>query len=72
MRFQVSIGLALAAWLLFLITMLSLLIKIARRDPLVLLIAPIMILLRALALGLGLSAGVIRFAVNPPPAKTSA
>jgi glycosyltransferase involved in cell wall biosynthesis len=70
--FAQTIGLTLAAWLLLVITMLPFLITIARRDPIVLLVAPIMIVLRALALGVGLSAGLIRFAINPPSKKTSA
>jgi glycosyltransferase involved in cell wall biosynthesis len=51
-------------------SMLPLLIKIARRDPPVLLIAPIMIVVRALALGLGLFSGALRFHVfrrDSPP-----
>ena len=40
-----------------------LLIKIARRDPAVLLVAPLMITLRALALGLGMFTGLLRFHV---------
>jgi glycosyltransferase involved in cell wall biosynthesis len=70
--FNQTLGLALAAWLLLLISMLPFLLTIAQRDPSVLSIAPIMILLRALALGAGLGAGIIRFAVNPPSTKTSA
>ncbi len=61
-----AIGAAAIAWLLLVISMLPFLIKIARRDPIVLAIAPIMIGLRAFALGVGLCAGIIRFGLNPP------
>ncbi len=61
-----TIGLAAIAWLLLVISMLPFLSKIARRDPIVLVIAPIMIGLRAFALGVGLSAGIIRFGLKPP------
>ena len=50
-------------WAVFCLSMGPLLIKIARRDPAVLLVAPLMITLRALALGLGMCAGVLRFYV---------
>jgi glycosyltransferase involved in cell wall biosynthesis len=56
-----------ACWLLFLISMLPLLGKIARRDPAVLVIAPLMISLRALGLGLGLTRGFLHFATPPNP-----
>jgi cellulose synthase/poly-beta-1,6-N-acetylglucosamine synthase-like glycosyltransferase len=59
--FPITIGL----WLLLLLTMLPFLIKIARRDPPVIWIAPLMIALRALGLGLGLTAGLLHFIVNP-------
>ena len=54
-------GIAIVLWLLLFLTMLPLLAKIARRDPAVLPIAPILIALRALGLGLGLLAGFIHF-----------
>lgn len=54
-------------WLLFLISMLPLLGKIARRDPAVLVIAPLMIGLRALGLGLGLLRGFLHVAPPPKP-----
>ena len=60
--------LALSAWLLLLLTMLPLLIKIARRDPAVVWIAPLMIMLRALGLGAGLIAGFLRFYLQPSSA----
>lgn len=60
---------AIGLWSAFGLSMLSLLIKITRRDPPVLLVAPIMIFIRTLALGLGLFSGMLRFYVfrlNPP------
>jgi glycosyltransferase involved in cell wall biosynthesis len=62
-----SIGpwLPLGLWITLGLTTLPLLIKIARRDPPVLLVAPIMIFVRALALGLGLLCGALRFYVFP-------
>jgi glycosyltransferase involved in cell wall biosynthesis len=54
---------AIGLWIIFGLSMLPLLIKIARRDPPVLLIAPIMIAVRTLALGLGLFSGALRFHV---------
>jgi glycosyltransferase involved in cell wall biosynthesis len=61
--FRPSIGslIAIGLWIAFGLSMLPLLIKIARRDPPVLLIAPIMIFIRTLALGLGLFSGALRF-----------
>ncbi len=56
-RSPIAIGL----WIAYGLSMLPLLIKIARRDPPVLLIAPSMIFIRTLALGLGLFSGVLRF-----------
>lgn len=53
----VSIGL----WIAYGLSMLPLLIKIARRDPPVLLVAPLMIVIRTLALGLGLFGGLLYF-----------
>ncbi|HET7377352.1 MAG TPA: glycosyltransferase [Anaerolineae bacterium] len=64
--FPYIIGWALAAWLLLALSMVPFLIKITQRDPLVLTIAPILIVLRAFALGLGLVAGLIRFSLKPP------
>lgn len=52
---------ALAVWLALMLSMLPLLSKIARRDPAIVLIAPLLISVRALALGLGLSAGLLHF-----------
>ena len=52
-------------WLLVLISMLPLLSKIARRDPAVIVIAPLMIGARALCLGLGLLRGFQRFTLQP-------
>ena len=66
----IAIGASVGGWFLFGLSMLPLLIKIARRDPPVLLIAPIMIVVRALALGLGLFSGALRFHVfrrDSPP-----
>lgn len=54
-------------WLLFLISMLPLLSKIARRDPTVIVIAPLMISLRAVCLGFGLMRGFLHFAFRPKP-----
>ncbi len=62
---------AIGLWIAFGLSMLPLLIKIARRDPPVLLVAPIMIFVRALALGLSMSSGALRFYVfrlDPPQA----
>ncbi len=60
-----SIGrlLPIGLWIAFGLTMLPLLIKIARRDPPVLSVAPLLIFVRTLALGLGLFCGVLRFHV---------
>jgi cellulose synthase/poly-beta-1,6-N-acetylglucosamine synthase-like glycosyltransferase len=52
-------------WLTFGLTLLPLLIKIARRDRPVLIIAPLLILLRAAALGVGMCGGVLRFQIMP-------
>jgi GT2 family glycosyltransferase len=52
---------ALGLWLTLGLTMLPLLIKIARRDAPLLWIAPWLILMRAFSLGLGLAIGLIRF-----------
>lgn len=52
---------ALTAWLLFLLSMLPFLAKIARRDPIVIVVAPLLIGLRALGLGLGLLTGFVDF-----------
>jgi cellulose synthase/poly-beta-1,6-N-acetylglucosamine synthase-like glycosyltransferase len=58
---------AAVCWLLFLISMLPLLGKIARRDPAVLVIAPLLIGLRALGLGLGLLRGFLHVATSAKP-----
>jgi len=52
---------AIGLWIAFGLSMLPLLIKIAQRDRPVLLVAPIMIFVRALALGLGLLGGLLNF-----------
>ncbi len=62
---------AIGLWIVYGLSMLPLLSKIARRDPPVVLIAPIMIFVRTLALGLGLLGGLVRvyiFRVDLPPA----
>ncbi len=58
---------AIGAWLLLFLTMLPLLTKIMRRDPAVLLIAPLMIVLRAFGLGTGLAMGLARFTLGATP-----
>ena len=61
----ITIGL----WIIFGLSMLPLAQKIARRDRHVLLVAPIMIFVRTLALGLGLLGGALHFHVfrfEPP------
>jgi glycosyltransferase involved in cell wall biosynthesis len=61
---------AIGLWISFGLSMLPLLIKIARRDRPVLFVAPIVIFTRALALGLGLLSGALRFDIfrlTPPP-----
>ena len=58
-----GLPIAIGLWLAFGLSMLPLLIKIARRDPPVLFIAPIMVFVRTLALGLGLLGGALRFHV---------
>jgi len=55
-------------WLLMLVSMLPLLSKIARRDPAVIIIAPLMIGVRALSLGLGLVRGFQCFTLQPKSA----
>jgi cellulose synthase/poly-beta-1,6-N-acetylglucosamine synthase-like glycosyltransferase len=59
----IGAGVPIGLWVTFGLSMGPLLIKIARRDPAVLIVAPLMITLRALALGLGLLAGGLRFYV---------
>jgi hypothetical protein len=61
-------GVAIGWWVLLFLTMLPLLRKIARRDPMVLLVAPLLIGVRALALGLGLGIGLLRFHLITPSA----
>jgi GT2 family glycosyltransferase len=56
--------LTIGLWTIFGLSMLPLLIKIARRDRPVLLVAPIMITVRALALGLGMLSGLLRFTLR--------
>ena len=53
-------GVSIGLWIAFFLTMGPLLIKIARRDPAVLLVAPLMIGVRTLALGLGMFNGLLR------------
>ncbi len=53
----------IGVWVAFFLTLGPLLIKIARRDPAVLLVAPLMIGVRTLALGLGMFNGLLRFYV---------
>ena len=60
-----SVGLPVGSWLLLFLTMLPLLIKIARRDPAVVWIAPMLIALRAAGLGTGLAIGLVRFTLRP-------
>ena len=57
----IGLKIAIGLWLLLFLTMLPLLVKIMQRDPAVLPIAPILIMLRAFGLGLGLLAGFIHF-----------
>jgi glycosyltransferase involved in cell wall biosynthesis len=64
---SVPIGL----WAGYFLTMGPLLIKIARRDPPVLLIAPVMISARTLALGLGMLSGLLRIHHPPPRAMST-
>ncbi len=52
---------ALAAALAFFASALPLLIRIVRKDPVVALVAPVLLLLRAVALGFGLVVGFVRF-----------
>jgi lipopolysaccharide/colanic/teichoic acid biosynthesis glycosyltransferase/GT2 family glycosyltransferase len=52
---------ALAALLLFFGSAVPFLVQIVRKDALVALVAPLLLLLRALALGLGLAVGFVRF-----------
>jgi cellulose synthase/poly-beta-1,6-N-acetylglucosamine synthase-like glycosyltransferase len=64
-------GVPIGLWAVFFFSMAPLLIKIARRDPTVLLVAPLIITLRALALGLGIFTGMLRFHIfrrNPSAA----
>ncbi|MFN8596407.1 MAG: glycosyltransferase [Anaerolineae bacterium] len=56
----------LALWLALILSMLPLLAKIAQRDPGVVIVAPIMIGVRAFSLGLGLTVGFIKFARQSP------
>ncbi len=54
-----GVGLFVGSWLLFFLTMPPFLIKIIRRDPAVVWIALILIVLRAIGLGAGLAMGTI-------------
>jgi glycosyltransferase involved in cell wall biosynthesis len=60
----IGLPLTIGLWIIFGLSTLPLLNQIARRDPPVLLIAPIMIFVRALALGLGLGSGLLRFTIR--------
>ncbi|CAG0937641.1 Putative mycofactocin biosynthesis glycosyltransferase MftF [Thermoflexales bacterium] len=60
-RLPIGSVLPIGLWIIFGLTMLPLLTKIARRDLPVLLVAPLMIFARTLALGLGLFCGALRF-----------
>jgi glycosyltransferase involved in cell wall biosynthesis len=73
MAFLLPLGplIAIGLWITLGLSMLPLLIKIAQRDRPVLLVAPLMIFIRTLALGLGLFGGLLRFHIFrfwPPPA----
>lgn len=59
--------LALGSVLLFLLSAVPFILKTARKDPPVALIAPAMLAIRAFALGLGLLAGFLRFGPRPAP-----
>jgi glycosyltransferase involved in cell wall biosynthesis len=61
----IGLPIAIGLWIIFGLSMLPLLIKIARRDPPVIFVAPIMIFVRALALGSGLLSGLLRFYLLP-------
>lgn len=63
------VALTVGTWSAFGLTTLPFLVKIARRDSGVLLVAPLMIALRALGLGVGLAVGLIRFRTRPAPAR---
>jgi glycosyltransferase involved in cell wall biosynthesis len=67
----IGLSIAIGLWVLFFLTMLPLLGKIAQRDPMVLIVAPLLIGVRALALGLGLSIGLLRFHILTRAARTS-
>jgi glycosyltransferase involved in cell wall biosynthesis len=56
-----GLPIAIGLWFALGLSMLPLSIKIARRDPPVLFIAPLMIFIRTLALGLGMLSGALRF-----------
>ncbi len=64
-----GLPIAIGLWLILGLSMLPLLSQIARHDRPVLLIAPLMIFIRALALGLGLLGGLLRFYIlqDDPP-----
>jgi glycosyltransferase involved in cell wall biosynthesis len=59
------ISLALGLWVLLLVSMLPFLGKIAHRDPMVVWVAPVLIVARAFSLGLGLVVGLVRFSRQP-------
>ncbi len=56
-----GLSIAIGLWAALFITMLPLLIKVARRDAPVLWITPFLIIVRAFSLGLGLTIGLLRF-----------
>lgn len=61
LNYQAWVLAADVCWLLLLVSMLPLLSKIARRDPAIIVIAPLLIGARALCLGLGLLRGLQHF-----------
>jgi GT2 family glycosyltransferase len=74
--FPLALWLSWARWSmlallgLFVLTAFSLLLRVARRDPPVLLVAPCLLAVRSLALGTGLILGTLRF-LNRSPARAS-
>ena len=58
---------ALAVAALFALSAVRFLVRVARRDPVVALVAPVLLLVRSLALGVGLVAGFLRFSRRPSP-----
>lgn len=58
---------ALAVTALFVLTAVPFLLRVARRDAAVAVVAPFLLVLRALALGMGLAAGFLRFSRQASP-----